>query len=98
MRFLFPYTRYWLSCTHKTFQQGDSLIRSIKKEEWMQLLQSSVTDYVAKALLYSLYNRDTIVLFYHRNIDDWLMNMKDVYIKYWENNLWFCKENYKIEK
>ena len=65
----------------------DSLIRTIKKEQWLQLLQNSATDYAANALLYSLYNRDAIVLFYHRNIDDWLMDMKDVYIKYWKNNL-----------
>jgi len=43
----------------------DSLIRTIKKEQWMQLLQNSATDYAANALLYSLYNRDAIVLLYH---------------------------------
>ena len=76
----------------------DSLIRTIKKEQWLQLLQNSATDYAANALLYSLYNRDAIVLLAHRDIEDWRMSMKEDDINYWKGNLRFCKENYKIEK
>ena len=76
----------------------DSLTRTIKKEQWLQLLQNSATDYAANALLYSLYNRDAIVLLYHRDIEDWRMSMKEDDINYWKGNLRFCKENYKIEK
>lgn len=60
----------------------DSLIRTIKKEQWMQLLQNSATDYAANALLYSLYNRDAIVLLAHRDIEDWRMSMKEDDINY----------------
>lgn len=76
----------------------DSLIRTIKKEQWLQLLQNSATDYAANALLYSLYNRNAIVLLCHRDIEDWRMSMKEDDINYWKGNLRFCKENYKIEK
>ena len=75
-----------------------SFIRTIKKEQWLQLLQNSATDYAANALLYSLYNRDAIVLLCHRDIEDWRMSMKEDDINYWKGNLRFCKENYKIEK
>ena len=57
----------------------------------------SATDYAANALLYSLYNRDAIVLLAHRDIEDWRMSMKEDDINYWKGNLRFCKENYKIE-
>ena len=76
----------------------DSLIRTIKKEQWLQLLQNSATDYAANALLYSLYNRDAIVLLAHRDIEDWRMSMKEDDINYWKGNLRFCKENYEVEK
>ena len=65
----------------------DSLIRGIKKEEWMQLLLNPTTDYAANALLYFLYERDAIVLLYHRDLEDWRMTMKEDDIKYWKDNL-----------
>ena len=60
---------------------------TIKRETWLSLLQDSTTDYATNALLYSLYERDAIVLLCHRDINDWRLSMKESDLIYWKKHI-----------
>lgn len=79
----------------KLSNKEDSLIRTIKKELWIQLLQKQTTDYAANALLYQLYERDAIVLLHHRDIEDWRLSMKYDDLTYWKEHIGFVNINAK---
>ena len=65
----------------------DSIIKTIKRETQLSLLKDSTTDYATNALLYSLYERDAIVLLYHRDINDWRLSMKESDLIYWKKHI-----------
>ena len=71
----------------KLSNKEDSIIKTIKRETWLSLLQDSTTDYATNALLYSLYERDAIVLLYHRDINDWRLSMKESDLIYWKKHI-----------
>lgn len=71
----------------KLSNKEDSIIKTIKRETWLSLLQDSTTDYATNALLYSLYERDAIVLLCHRDINDWRLSMKESDLIYWKKHI-----------
>lgn len=71
----------------KLSNKEDSIIKTIKRETWLSLLQDSTTDYATNALLYGLYDRDAIVLLCHRDINDWRLSMKENDLIYWKKHI-----------
>ena len=65
----------------------DSIIKTIKRETWLSLLQDSTTDYATNALLYGLYDREAIVLLCHRDINDWRLSMKESDLIFWKKHI-----------
>ena len=71
----------------KLSDKEDSIIKTIKRETWLSLLQDSTTDYATNALLYGLYDRDAIVLLCHRDINDWRLSMKESDLIFWKKHI-----------
>lgn len=71
----------------KLTPKQDSLIRKLKKRQWINMLNNNTTDYAANILLYYIHNRDATVLLYNRSLKDWRDGMKNEDILYWNETL-----------
>lgn len=71
----------------KLTPKQDSLIRKLKKRQWINMLNNNTTDYAANILLYYIHNRDATVLLYNRSLKDWRDGMKNEDILYWNEAL-----------
>ena len=71
----------------KLTPKQDSLLRKLKKRQWINMLNNNTTDYAANILLYYIHNRDATVLLYNRSLKDWRDGMKNEDILYWNETL-----------
>ena len=62
--------------------------RTIRKQEWIKLLNDTTQDWAVNLLLYDIYGRDAILYFAnHPSADIWRILYKNKDIKYWKRKL-----------
>ena len=64
------------------------IVKSIKKDEWIELLLNNKTDWAANLILYDLYERNAVVFnTVIKSRKDWVTVSKDTDVSYWEEFL-----------
>ncbi|MGN6266191.1 MAG: hypothetical protein ACTHM5_10990 [Ginsengibacter sp.] len=68
-------------------KKHNSIVKKISKESWLKLLNNNCTDFAANLLLYSMYNKDALILSKNDSIESWRKYLKEDDLVYWSKHL-----------
>lgn len=67
---------------------GKSLVRDIKKDQWLSLLQNDQSDWAANIILYSLYKKRAAIFWTAvKTRQDWIEKSRKDDLAYWQSFL-----------
>jgi len=68
-------------------KKEQEIIKKIKPDIWLQLLNDSTTDFSANLILYAIYSKDAFILYQNNSTELWNKYLKKKDLEYWNNQL-----------